>query len=185
MAPLKLFRIFMATSFLILITSGLNAQKRNNLQGIETGMTAPEIDLPTVSGDTMKLSDLRGKVVLLNFWASWCAPCRKKAPALIELHDKYQNEAFENGETGFEIVSVSLDKNHTAWENSIQKDQTGVLLNVGDMKGWDGEAAKRYSIKQIPTTVLINGEGEIIALNLSTKELNKKLKQLKKRRWFW
>lgn len=178
-------RLLFAVLILMTISTGLFAQKKAHLQGIDTGITAPGFVLPTADGDTFNLSDLRGKVVLINFWASWCAPCREKAPALLELHENYQNEEFDDGETGFEIVCVSLDRNQAAWKNGIQKDQIDGLVNVGDMKGWKSEAARTYSIKRIPTMVLINGTGEIVALNPGTKDLNKKLKSMKKSRWFW
>lgn len=178
-------KLFITAIVLMTISSGLLAQKKVNLQGIETGMAAPEFELPKVDGETFNLSDLRGKVVLINFWASWCAPCRKKAPALLDIYEKYHQEEFDNGENGFEIVCVSLDKNEIAWKNSIKKDQIDVLLNVGDMKGWKSAAARAYSIKRIPTMVLLNGEGEIVALDLSTKDLTKKLKRMKKSSWFW
>lgn len=176
--------IVLFLTFFILAT-GLHAQKKSHLQGVEPGMTAPEFTMPTVDGDTFNLSDLRGKVVLINFWASWCAPCRKKAPDLLKLHENYQNEEFDNGEKGFEIVCVSLDRNQTGWENGIQKDQIDGLINVGDMNGWNCDAAKKYSIKRIPTMVLLDGNGEIVALNPDTKDLNKKLKRMRKWRWFW
>ncbi len=179
--PKALFTIV----FVILLSAGTFAQKKPNLYGIYVGDQAPEIEIPTVTGDDFNLSQLQGKVVLLNFWASWCAPCRKKAPALLALHEEYKNEEFNNGETGFEIVCVSLDRNQAAWENGIQKDQIDGLVNVGDMKGWKSEAARTYNIKRIPAMVLINGNGEIVALNPGTKDLNKKLKRMKKSRWFW
>ena len=179
---MKIYVLFL--TFFVLAT-GLPAQNNTHLQGVEPGMTAPEFTMPTLDGDTFSLSDLRGKVVLINFWASWCAPCRKKAPALVELHENYQNEEFDDGETGFEIVCVSLDRNQTAWENGIQKDQIGGLINVGDMKGWNCDAAKKYSIKRIPALILINGAGKIVAIDLSTKDLNKTLKRMRKWRWFW
>ena len=177
-------RVVVFLTFFVL-SAGAFAQKKAHLEGVETGMAAPEFTMPTFDGDTFNLSDLRGKVVLINFWASWCAPCRKKAPALLELHEKYRDEEFDDGATGFEIVCVSLDRNQTAWKNSIQKDQTGGLINVGDMKGWNCDAAINYNIKRIPTLILINGEGNIVALDPGTADLNKKLKRMRKWRWFW
>lgn len=157
-----------------------------NLEGIEIGMMAPEIELPTVDGDDVKLSQLKGKVVLINFWAAWCAPCRKKAPELIEILNNYKDSDFDDGEKGFEIFSVSLGRNEMAWKNSIEKDGIADFINVGDMKGWKSSAAVTYNIKAIPSSILLDGEGKIIAINLSPKDLNKKLKRMQKGGgWFW
>lgn len=172
-------------AFFFLLTSSLYAQKKVNLEGIEIGSMAPEIELPTVEGESFKLSELKGKVVLINFWASWCAPCRKKAPELIEVFNEYKNTEFDGGEKGFEIVSVSLDRNDAGWKNTIKKDGIGAFLNVGDMNGWKCTAAQSYNIKTIPSSVLLDGDGEVIAINLSPENLNKKLKKLKQGSWWW
>jgi peroxiredoxin len=164
----------------------LSAQKKANLEGIEIGEMAPEIELPNVDGEDIKLSQLKGKVVLINFGAAWCAPCRKKIPYLLEIFNNYKDSDFDNGEKGFVVFSVSLDKNEIAWKNSIEKDGTEGFINVGDMKAWKSTAAVTYNIKSIPSSVLIDGEGKIIAINLRTKDLNKKLKRMEKGSgWFW
>ncbi|NPD47465.1 MULTISPECIES: peroxiredoxin [unclassified Lentimicrobium] len=172
-------------SFSFLFSGDLLAQKKENLEGIEIGMMAPDIELPSIEGITIKLSQLKGKVVLINFWAAWCAPCRKKVPALREILNTYKDSEFDNGETGFEIFSVSLDKNEISWKNTVVKDSIIDFINVGDMKGWDSPAANAYHIKKIPSSVLIDGEGKILAINLKPKDLDKKLKKLKNGSWFW
>jgi thiol-disulfide isomerase/thioredoxin len=170
---------------LFFLTINLFGQKKTNLEGIKVGEMAPEIELPTVDGEDFKLSQLHGKLVLVNFWASWCSPCRKKSPELLKIYEKYQEEEFKNGQKGLEIVNVSLDRNLQMWKQSIKKDGIADFLNVGDMEGWKCKAAKTYNIKSIPSSLLLDGEGKTIAINLSPKDLNKKLKRLKKDGLFW
>lgn len=179
----KTISIIIVTLFIL--SNNLFAQKKINLEGIKIGNVAPEIILPDVKGDTVQLSQIKDKIVLINFWASWCSPCRKKAPYLIDIFENYKDTHFENGEIGFEIVSVSLDRNDIAWKNSIKKDGIDNFINIGDMKGWKSTAAKSYKIKSIPSSVLLDGDGKIIAINPSPKDLNKKLKRMKKTSWFW
>jgi len=178
-------KLGIAVTLVFLFTSSLFGQKKVNLEGIEVGDFSPAIELPTDSGEEFNLSQLRGKLVLINFWASWCAPCRKKSPELLEIYSKYQDKDFKNGEKGFEILNVSLDRNELAWKNSIEKDNVGDFVNVGDMKGWESATAKTYNVSRIPSSVLLDGEGKIIATNLSTQDLKKKLKRMKNGGWLW
>ncbi len=177
----KVFSISLV--ILLILTGNLFAQKKNNLEGIEVGIIAPEIELPDVNGDMVKLSEINDKIVLINFWASWCAPCRKKVPKLIEVYDDFKIMDFDGGEKGFEIFSVSLDRNEIAWKNSIEKDGIDDFLNVGDMKGWKSDAAVSYNIRSIPSNVLVDGDGKIIAVNLNPQDLRKKLRRMKRNSW--
>ena len=127
--------------------------------GYRNGDVAPEIELQNPDGKTIKLSKLKGKMVLIDFWASWCGPCRKENPNVVEAYNKYNKMKFKNGK-GFEVFSVSLDRSEEPWITAIQKDGL-----VWKYHGWDKEsvAAKAYGVTSIPTAFLIDGDGEIVA----------------------
>lgn len=127
--------------------------------GLKKGDKAPEIELVNPKGKMIKLSDLKGKMVLIDFWASWCGPCRKENPNVVEAYAKYNKTKFKNGK-GFEVFSISLDRSEEAWIAAIEKDGL-----VWSSHGWDKEsiATKAYQISSIPTAYLINGDGEIVA----------------------
>ena len=120
---------------------------------------------------TMKLSDLRGQVVLLDFWASWCGPCRKENPTVVRLYEKYKDQ-------GFTVMSVSLDQNEERWKQAIEKDQLSWPNHVSDLKGWSSAAPKKYSVRGIPFTVLIDKEGKIIDTNLRGAMLEQELARI-------
>lgn len=145
--------------------------------GIDIGDVAPDIVMGGVDGKELSLYSLRGKVVLIDFWASWCGPCRYENPNVVEAYDKYRNEKFESGK-GFEVFSVSLDAYKDAWVKAIEKDGLKWKYHVSDFKKWGNEAAKRYKINSIPTNVLIDGNGVIIAKNLRGIELHKALDEI-------
>lgn len=134
------------------------------------GNPAPDIGLPTPEGDTMHLSELKGKVVLIDFWASWCAPCRKENPEMVKIYRKYKDD-------GYDVFGVSLDKKRDAWIKAI-KDDNLTWHHVSDLKGWKSTASQLYNVSSIPYTVLINKKGEIIAKGLRGESLQKKLKQI-------
>ena len=135
--------------------------------GTRIGDTAPEIALNSPKGKTMKLSELRGNLVLIDFWASWCGPCRKENPNVVEVYNKYNKTKFKNGK-GFEVLSVSLDRKKEPWIKGIEKD--GLIWNN---HGWDKDhiASKDYSVTSIPTAFLVDGNGVIVALGNSLRGL--------------
>ncbi len=134
------------------------------------GDAAPEISLPTPDGSIFKLSSLKGKVVLIDFWASWCSPCRRANPHVVSLYKKYH-------EKGFDILGVSLDKTKESWVKAIKDD--GLLWHqVSDLKYWQSEAGRAYGVQSIPHTVLIDREGNIIAVGLRDAVLESKLEEI-------
>lgn len=133
------------------------------LNKLPPGSLCPEITLNTPDGKSLSLSSLKGKIVLIDFWASWCSPCRKENPELVQLYKKYKGNDFE-------IFGVSLDENTEAWKNAIEKD--GITWpQVSDLKKWESSAVKEFHIEAIPYSILIDRSGKIVAKGLRSDEL--------------
>ncbi len=147
----------------IFISVAVNSQ-------LKFGYDAPDIALPSINGDTIHLSSLKGKVVLLDFWASWCGPCRASNKKLVKLYPKFKDK-------GFEIFGVSFDENSQNWKKAVQKDKIN-WPQVHDGGGWDAPTAISWQIEVIPTSYLINKEGKLIAMDLDAKDLEKVLKEI-------
>jgi thiol-disulfide isomerase/thioredoxin len=134
------------------------------------GQVAPDIVLSDPFGKTIPLSSLRGKYVLVDFWASWCKPCRMENPNVVNMYSKFKSK-------GFEVYSVSLDNNKDAWTKAINDDKL-LWTHVSDLKKWDASVVPLYNIESIPFTVLLDKEGKIVAKNLRGSQLEKKLAEL-------
>ena len=145
--------------------------------GLNIGDKALEISAKTPDDQVLKLSSLKGKLVLIDFWASWCGPCRRENPNVVAVYNAYHDKKFKSGE-GFEIFSVSLDNNKSAWTKAIEKDQLTWASHVCDYKGWYGEASRVYELESIPMNFLIDQDGIIIAKNLRGPALENKIKEL-------
>lgn len=131
------------------------------------GEKAGDISLPDVKGTKVNLSSLQGKVVLIDFWASWCGPCRRSEPALKQLYQKYQGK-------GFEIFGVSLDQDKFAWKMAVKEDKLG-WIHVNDAKG---EVASKWNVMYIPNTYLLDKNGKVLAVNPSHEQLDDLLQKL-------
>jgi len=140
------------------------------LRTVEPGKKAPDFTLNDPQGRPVKLSDHRGKYLLVDFWASWCPPCRQENPNLVKAWQKYQNK-------GFDVFGVSLDRKKENWIKAIKDDQL-TWTHVSDLKFWNSEAAKLYGVRAIPSNLLLGPDGTIIAKNLTGEALHVKLEEL-------
>lgn len=134
------------------------------------GQQAPEIKMATPEGGELALSSFKGKIVLIDFWASWCGPCRKDMPSVVKLYDQYKSK-------GLEIFGVSLDQDKARWIEAIEKDKI-TWPQVSDLQYWNSEAAKLYAVQGIPYTVLLDKEGKILAKGLRGPELEKAIENV-------
>jgi len=135
------------------------------------GAIAPELAYPDPEGKVRKLSDLRGKVVLLDFWASWCGPCRRENPNVTNIYSKYHDK-------GFEVFSVSLDSDAASWKRAIEADKLVWPNHVSDLRKWQSQAAATYGVRSIPCTFLLDKEGRIVQRDLRGADLERAVKQL-------
>lgn len=142
----------------------------NTLKTTAIGQPAPEIALPNPDGQVVKLSSMKGKYVLVDFWAKWCGPCRQENPNVVRVYNKYKDK-------GFTVFGVSLDRSKEDWVRAIQEDNL-TWTHVSDLKFWQSEAAKTYSISAIPFSLLLDPNGVIIAKNLRGAALENKLAEI-------
>ena len=170
----------MKLMFAFFLLSGIVSQV-NGGNGVKTGTNigdkAPEISAQSIDGKLVSLSSLKGKTVLIDFWASWCPPCRMENPNIVEAYRKYKDSQFQTGD-GFTIFSISLDNNKKAWQKAILTDNLSWENHVSDLQGWDSAPASLYGVKSIPMNFLINADGIIVAKNLRGDRLDKTLGQL-------
>lgn len=161
-----LFAKFPNSSYVKSFHEAIAAQSK-----LAPGSEAPEITMNTFDGTPLSLSSLRGKIVLVDFWASWCGPCRAENPNVVAAYKKYKDK-------GFDVFSVSLDKDADKWKQAVMKDGLAWKNHVCDFKYWQSPVIQLYNFSAIPTNVLLDKEGKILAKNLRGEALEQKLAEL-------
>ncbi|MBN2682999.1 MAG: TlpA family protein disulfide reductase [Bacteroidales bacterium] len=144
--------------------------------GTEIGNKAPEITQANTEGKEISLSDLKGKMVLIDFWASWCGPCRRENPNVVSVYEEFQDKKFKSGK-GFTVFSVSFDNSKDKWLDAIEKDKLSWEYHVSDLKGWGNKYAGVYGVRGIPYNFLIDKDGIIVAKNLRGSALKAELEK--------
>lgn len=149
--------------FLVALMSVAIANAQYTNTKMEVGQKAPDLEYANPEGQIMKLSEINSKrVILLDFWASWCGPCRMANPGLVEFYKKYSAKKFKNAKKGFSIVSVSLDKDKQPWIDAIKKDNLIWPYHISDLGGWQSKPAADYGVMFVPQCFLIDANGVII-----------------------
>jgi thiol-disulfide isomerase/thioredoxin len=145
----------------------------------DSGEQIPAFTATLKNGEEFSLSDLQGNMVLLDFWGSWCGPCRAKNPDLVNIYDQYHGKKFKDFKD-FEIVSVGIDKKEAAWKKAIDRDNlhwNHHILDVAtNLKFFNGVVAKEFGVKEVPSNYLLNAKGEIVGVNLKMHELEERLR---------
>lgn len=140
-------------------------------EAIQVGREAPDFTLPDKDGNSVSLSSMRGKYVLIDFWASWCPDCRRENPYILEAYNKYKGK-------GLSVLGVSLDRNRDAWLAGIEKENLQSWTHVSDLKMWNSDVVALYAIRWIPTSILVDPEGKIVFISLDETQLVENLKKV-------
>lgn len=144
------------------------------------GRSAPNFTAKLIDGSEFELSDLEGQYVLLDFWGSWCGPCRAQNPSIVALHQQYQNQKFTDAE-GFRVVNIGVEKDSSRWARAISQDRLSWRYHIMDqsssLKFFNGDISSLYGITEVPTSYLIDPQGQIIGVNMEAEQVARLLEQ--------
>jgi thiol-disulfide isomerase/thioredoxin len=164
---------------LVLVAGIISAHAQYSNTKIQIGQKAPELAYSNPEGQTLKLSEInKGRYVLVDFWASWCRPCRMSNPGLVKMYGEYANKKFKGAPGGFTVLNVSLDQNKEAWVAAIKADNLNWPNHISDLGGWKSAAASAYGVEYIPQAFLVDPSGKIVGKYANAEGAEEDVKKL-------